>query len=189
MALLRQGGGEGAAVGLPLVVGAAHGLLALEVRDNPAGAQDGGLARSDVVRTNLLAYLVGLAIGVAGGEGEVDEVHQLEVNAGGNIPGLGFGFLDRTGNGQRLIVVVGHGPGTGGAIEVGALDVNGLAGITRVGATLTDGGRVGRAEVALRQGVSGRSEDEAGSNGKSRGGRSNLGLEHGTFSLCRCGGV
>ena len=65
MALLRQGGGEGAAVGLPLVVGAAHGLLALEVRDNPACAQDGGLARSNVVRANLLAYLIGLAIGVA----------------------------------------------------------------------------------------------------------------------------
>ena len=148
MALLGQGGVEGVAFAVPRVVGATDGVLAGEVGDDPAGAQDGGLAGLDVVRSDLLTDGVALRVGVAGGEGEVDEVEDGEVDAGGDVPRLGLGFLDGAGDGQGLVVEVGDGPRASGAVEVGAGDLHGLAAVARVGAGLTDGGGVGYPEVA-----------------------------------------
>ena len=116
-------------------------------------------------RADLLAYLVGLARGVAGGEGEVNQIQQLKVHTSRNVPRLGLGFLDGTGDWKWLIVVVGNGPGAGGTVEIGALNINGLAGIARIGAALANRGGVCWAQVALRQCIGGWGSEYAGGNG------------------------
>lgn len=168
MALGRQGGRERLSSTLPGAVLAADGLFAGEVGDNPACAHDSGLTWGDVVWSDGLADLVGLGVGVAGGEGDVYQLQQVEVDAGGHVPGLGLGFGDVAGNRKWLVVVVRDGPGTSRAVKVGAVDLDGLTGITWVGALCANGGWGGGAEVLLRE-CGGRLGDKASAECKGAG--------------------